>query len=230
MKKIYRLLTLVIAIFCTFLLTGCSQKEQFTTIHNPIAEVQTIAKVLENLASNDKTKDHTIVGFYDKKTDALHIVDLSNVLLPEGDYYIVTGKLEELPSMEKKGANFSGWYPNAEFTSGTKVTSGVGQTVLYAKYMTFGEAGIVALVCMLIVFGMLALIAGIISLFKFFQPKEQAKPIVKPNAPQVQAVRPALKLEDITDEDMMAAALVATIDYHEETKEDVRVVSIKQIG
>ena len=30
--------------------------------------------------------------------------------------------------------------------------------------------------------------------------------------------------EDIKDEDMMVAALVATIDYHNETKEDVRVV------
>jgi Na+-transporting methylmalonyl-CoA/oxaloacetate decarboxylase gamma subunit len=96
--------------------------------------------------------------------------------------------------------------------------------------MTFAEAGIVAVVCMAIVFGMLALIAGIISLFKFVSPKEQAKPVVKQQAPQVQAARPALKLEDIKDEDMMAAALVATIDYHEETKEDVRVVSIKQIG
>ena len=39
----------------------------------------------------------------------------------------------------------------------------------------------------------------------------------------------AISLADIKDEEMMAAALVATIDYHEETKEDVRVVSIKEI-
>ena len=132
--------------------------------------------------------------------------------------------------MVKKGANFSGWYTTPEFKSGTKVTSTVNQTILYAKYMTFAEAGIVAVVCMAIVFGMLALIAGIIYLFKFIAPKDDAKPVVNQTKPQVQAARPALKLEDITDEDMMAAALVATIDYHEETKEDVRVVSIKQIG
>ena len=36
-------------------------------------------------------------------------------------------------------------------------------------------------------------------------------------------------MEDIKDDDMMAAALVATIDYHEETGENVRVVSIKEI-
>ena len=29
--------------------------------------------------------------------------------------------------------------------------------------------------------------------------------------------------------DMMVSCLVATIDYHEETKKDVRVVSVKQI-
>mgnify|MGYP003291215999 CR=1 FL=1 len=36
-------------------------------------------------------------------------------------------------------------------------------------------------------------------------------------------------IKDIKDEEMMAAALVATIDYHNETKKDVRVVSIKEI-
>lgn len=230
MKKIYRLFMLVIAISFAVLLTGCSKKEQFTTIKNPITDVKTINTVLQSLKDDEKTKDHIILGFYDKNTDTLHRVDLSNILLPEGDYYVVTGRPEELPSMEKKGANFSGWYTTADFKSGTKVTS-VGENLqLYAKYMTFAEAGIVAVVCMAIVFGMLALIAGIISLFKFIAPKEEAKPVVKPTAPQVQAARPALKLEDIKDEDMMAAALVATIDYHEETKEDVRVVSIKQIG
>ncbi len=45
------------------------------------------------------------------------------------------------------------------------------------------------------------------------------------------ALKPsAFSLADITDEDMMAAALVATIDYAEETKKDVRLLSIRQIG
>jgi hypothetical protein len=55
--------------------------------------------------------------------------------------------------------------------------------------------------------------------------EEVAAPVVSTPQP-----RPSLKLEDIKDDDMMAAALVATIDYYEETKQDVRVVSIKQIG
>jgi Na+-transporting methylmalonyl-CoA/oxaloacetate decarboxylase gamma subunit len=227
MKKLFKLFTLAIVLFSTALLTGCTKEDQFTTIKNPITDAEVIAKIkLELLNAN---KEETVIGLYDKSNDALYI-GLASLTLQDGDYYVVTGKLNELPSMEKKGANFSGWYTTAEFKSGTKVTSGDAQTVLYAKYMTFAEAGIVAVVCMAIVFGMLALIAGIIALFKFVAPKEEEKQVVKPTTPQVVAARPALKLEDIKDEDMMAAALVATIDYHEETKEDVRVVSIKQIG
>ena len=56
------------------------------------------------------------------------------------------------------------------------------------------------------------------------------KEVVEDVAPVQYAQPSSLKLEDIKDEDMMVAALVATIDYHEETKQDVRVVSIKQIG
>ena len=44
-------------------------------------------------------------------------------------------------------------------------------------------------------------------------------------------VRQQIKLEDIKDEDMMVAALIATAEFVEETKEkDARLVSIKQIG
>ena len=38
------------------------------------------------------------------------------------------------------------------------------------------------------------------------------------------------KSVEIADDDMMAAVLVATIDYRNETKKDVKVVSVKQIG
>ena len=62
--------------------------------------------------------------------------------------------------------------------------------------------------------------------------KPKQKEVEAPKAaPVKQAAAPkkAISLADIKDEEMMAAALVATIDYHEETKEDVRVVSIKEI-
>ena len=39
----------------------------------------------------------------------------------------------------------------------------------------------------------------------------------------------AVSIDDIKDDDMMAAALVATIDYHNEVKQDVRVKTIKEV-
>ena len=53
--------------------------------------------------------------------------------------------------------------------------------------------------------------------------------------PKPEAVQPILasdavhSLEDIKDEDMLVAALTASIDYREQTKTNVRVVSIKEV-
>lgn len=84
-------------------------------------------------------------------------------------------------------------------------------------------------VCVLIVFLMLILLALVVAAFEWFKPKK-SEPVEEVVQPANYAQSSSLKIEDIKDEDMMVAALVATIDYHEETKEDVRVVSIKQIG
>ena len=96
--------------------------------------------------------------------------------------------------------------------------------------MTFSEACLVALVCIIIVFGMLALLWAVVSAFKLVVPKEKA--VTKETKPAAVVVAPqkAFTAADIKDEDMMVAALVASIDYREETKENVRVVSVKQIG
>ena len=88
----------------------------------------------------------------------------------------------------------------------------------------------VTAICVLIVFAMLIILALAVALFQFIKggdKKVEEAPTPVVSAPQP---KPSLKLEDIKDDDMMAAALVATIDYYEETKQDVRVVSIKQIG
>ena len=101
---------------------------------------------------------------------------------------------------------------------------------LLGKDISIVDALIITLVCMIIVFVMLALLWGIVTLFKFIPAKkEKAKAEKKVVSQPQQTARPALKMSDIKDEDMMVAALVATIDYHEEIKEDVRVVSIKEI-
>lgn len=93
--------------------------------------------------------------------------------------------------------------------------------------LSIGQTLLIALVCIIIVFAMLALLWGIVSLFKFLpKPKEKVK---KDKKPQANDVKPALKIEDIKDEDMMVAALVASIEYRNEVKEDVRVVSIKEL-
>ncbi|HHU56455.1 MAG TPA: hypothetical protein GXZ48_07195 [Acholeplasmataceae bacterium] len=42
--------------------------------------------------------------------------------------------------------------------------------------------------------------------------------------------RKPFTIDDIKDEDMMVAALVATIDFASEKKTDVRLISIKQIS
>jgi hypothetical protein len=64
-------------------------------------------------------------------------------------------------------------------------------------------------------------------MFKFFKKKvneKQEETVITPSKPK------ALTIDDIKDEDMMVAALIATIDYAEETKKDVRLISIKQIN
>jgi uncharacterized membrane protein YhiD involved in acid resistance len=60
------------------------------------------------------------------------------------------------------------------------------------------------------------------------ESKESSEKIVLQSFPKAEPKR--FTAEDITDEDMMAAALVAAIAYQEETKKDVRLLSIRQIA
>ena len=55
------------------------------------------------------------------------------------------------------------------------------------------------------------------------------KPLETKKENQQTSVKKTGKNTEIKDEDMMVAALIATIDYTNETKKDVRLVSIKQI-
>jgi Na+-transporting methylmalonyl-CoA/oxaloacetate decarboxylase gamma subunit len=96
--------------------------------------------------------------------------------------------------------------------------------------VTLGDV-LFSLVAIAIVFLVLALLVIIVSLmskinFEGKKKAEVAAPVAQPVAPQKK-----FSAEDIKDEDMMVAALVATVDFIEETKKtDARVVSIKQIG
>ena len=75
---------------------------------------------------------------------------------------------------------------------------------------------------MLIVFLILFFISMVIESLKHIELKEK-KPLI------VQEVKKKISIEDIKDEDMMVAALIASIDYQQVTKGDVQVVSIKEI-
>lgn len=80
-----------------------------------------------------------------------------------------------------------------------------------------------ALIAIAIVFVILIIIILCVNLLKLVNKKQVVV------SELVEVAKKAFTIEDITDEDMMAAALVATIDYASETKKDVRLVSIKQI-
>ena len=86
-----------------------------------------------------------------------------------------------------------------------------------------------SLIAIVIVFIILfALVACVTLLSKIKFKEEVKKPVAVKKAT---SANKKLTIEDIKDEDMMVAALIATAEYVEETKEkDARLVSIKQIG
>jgi Na+-transporting methylmalonyl-CoA/oxaloacetate decarboxylase gamma subunit len=86
--------------------------------------------------------------------------------------------------------------------------------------MTIGEAFLVALVAILIVFMVLAIIIFITWLMQKGMEKIDAKTNILP--------RDENKILS-EDENAVVAALVATMEFYRETGKDVRVVSIKRI-
>lgn len=91
-------------------------------------------------------------------------------------------------------------------------------------YSLFSEGLLISLFSILIVFLLLGVVALSIGLLKYIVV-ETNKEISKPN----EVIRKAISLSDIKDEDMMVAALVASIDYYNEIKKDIRIISIKEI-
>ena len=104
---------------------------------------------------------------------------------------------------------------------------------LYDDDVKIGEALLIALISIIIVFSVLLLIIININLLQklLFSKKavKNEKPLETKKENQQTSVKKTVKNTEIKDEDMMVAALIATIDYTNETKKDVRLVSIKQI-
>ena len=92
----------------------------------------------------------------------------------------------------------------------------------------FGNGIIVCIVAILIVFSVLLVIIGVTSgvfglLNKFTKEEKQA------TVNKVENHTNNSIAVNVEDEDMMAAILVATIDYRNEVKEDVKVISVREV-
>lgn len=105
---------------------------------------------------------------------------------------------------------------------------------LYGDEVKIGESILISIISIVIVFAVLFLIIIIIELLQkliFAKQKPEANKVEASKASTKQvAKKDVTNNTEIKDEDMMVAALIATIDYANETKQDVRLVSIKQIG
>lgn len=230
MKKVFKLLTLILVFVLTLTTTSCGKKRENYSTQKVEDPLTTALAITEAKAKVEAEKNKTFIGLY--KDGVLYLENSTQ--LEKGEYEIITmpkenGSLPSLP--DKNGGIFAGWYQTGEFKKGERVATIVQAqaaniTNLHVRYISYADAGLISIVCIVIVFSMLALLWGIVSLFKFIAPK--AKEEVK-KTPVVTAPQKAFTMADITDDDMMAAALVATIDYHNETHENVRVVSIKEI-
>ena len=99
--------------------------------------------------------------------------------------------------------------------------------ILDGNQRDFGNGAIVCLVAILIVFSVLLVIILATSVVSIIINKLQSKTKVESvmNNP---VSKPSLAI-DVNNEDMMAAILVATIDYRNEVKQDVRVVSVREV-
>ncbi|MFA5005897.1 MAG: OadG family protein [Candidatus Izemoplasmatales bacterium] len=90
----------------------------------------------------------------------------------------------------------------------------------------FLQGLMVSVVCVLIVFAMLELITLVVGGIRNLIREEPADGPEPPAAPiQAKPFGP----EDLKDDDMVAAVLVAAIDFRESTKQEPNVVSVKEI-
>ena len=211
-------LLLIIVIISLFLVSACeSTKYQYkeyvvasdTSISTIKDDTALEGKELFGLLSVDK---QSLKGY----PAGTYYVLYKDGDVPAGSYYLVYKDAGStyLPEVNIKGLSFSGWYENG------KRVSASNSTILYARYINLLQAALIVAVCILIVFLMLILLSIIVKGFKLIVPKAKVKEAKE---------KRIFTMEDITDEDMMVAALIASIDYHNECKKDVRVVAIKEI-
>ena len=92
------------------------------------------------------------------------------------------------------------------------------------KKYTFLDGVIDSVFCISVVFAILIILWLIIECFKFIKPKKEQTPKLDAKEDTSKKIR----MEDITDPDMMVAALTATIDYASTGARNVKLVNIKE--
>lgn len=104
---------------------------------------------------------------------------------------------------------------------------------IYPNEISIDKSLLISLIAIIMVFVVLVIIIFVCDLMKiiFFKNKKQNNENetkeVKNNVTSKKEKQNSVK---IVDDDMQVAALIATIDYANETKKDVILVSIKQIN
>ncbi len=100
---------------------------------------------------------------------------------------------------------------------------------IYPENIDFGTGLLISIIAIIMVFVVLYIIIGAVKLLEV-SVKKTGNKVLEVKKEVKAPVKSATKMTEIKDDDMMVAALIATIDYANETKKDVRLVSIKQIG
>ncbi len=97
-----------------------------------------------------------------------------------------------------------------------------------------GDGGIVAILAIILVFAILAIIIGINYLVSYLielkEKKANDEVVSEVDETPVVAPNPAVaKTVELDSEDAVVAMLVASIDYRNEIKKDIKVISVKEI-
>lgn len=95
----------------------------------------------------------------------------------------------------------------------------------FSRY-DFVTGGIVAVVSILMVFLILVLIIFLTELVAKAMGNDEEK---EETVVETKVVTPSVEHLDLNDEDATVAALVASIDYRNKTKKNIRVVSIREV-
>ncbi len=104
--------------------------------------------------------------------------------------------------------------------------------MIFLENITISDGALYSLLSIVMVFAILLIIIGITTLvFKIiglFEYKAKID-VLKSEGAIKEDKKEEVKSTEIVDDDMMAAVLVATIDYQNEIKKDVKLISVKEV-